>query len=176
MSSAPHLIIIAGFAGSGKSTLARRVGKAMALPVYEIDSVARTISDSRDFHGTNVEAKGVAFDLFWSLARAQLANGGSLIFDQNMGREQSWNSIEQILSDVPGSEARVFILDCPFEVCVARFNARTEHPDLDEVDIHTHKYKWDYINDNTFPSAIRVDATRSDEEVFREVISHLESK
>jgi predicted kinase len=149
------------------------VGRALALPVYEIDSVARSVSDSRDFHGSNKEAKGVAFDLFWSFARANLENGNSLVLDQNMGRADQWSSIERVLATVPGAEGLVFILDCPYDLCVARFAGRTEHPDLDEVNIHEHKYKWDYLNDNAFPEAIRIDATQLEEEVFEEVMSHL---
>jgi predicted kinase len=171
--SSPRLIVIGGFAGAGKSTLARKVGRALALTVYEIDSIARFIADSRDFHGSNTEAKGVAYDLFWSFARTHLENGNSLVFDQNMGRPQQWESIERVLSEVPGAEALVFILDCPYEICIERFSARTEHPDLDEVDIHEHKFKWDYLNDNAFPGAIRIDATQSEEEVFDEILSHL---
>ena len=59
------------------------MGRALGITYYEIDLVARTIANSGDFHGSN--AKGVAFDLFWTLARAYLENGNSLVFDQNMG-------------------------------------------------------------------------------------------
>ena len=40
--------------------------------------------------------------------------------------------------------------------------------------IHDHKYKWDYLNDNELPDAIRIDATRTQEEVFADVMSHLD--
>lgn len=174
-SSVPRLIVIGGFAGAGKSTLARSIGRELALPVYEIDLVARTIADSRDFHGTN--SKGVAFDLFWTFARAHLENGNSLIFDQNMGQPWRWGKLKEICASVPGAELVTFLLDCPYDLCIERFEARTEHPDLDEfadMSIHDHKFKWDYLNDNEFPGAIRIDATRTQEEVFTDVMAHLD--
>lgn len=172
--SHPYLIVIGGFAGAGKSTLARRLGRTLALPYYEIDLVARAIADSPDFQGTN--SKGVAFDLFWVFARTHLENGNSLIFDQNMGQSWQWNQIKHLCALVPNATLITFILDCPYDLCIERFEARTEHPDLGDVDIHDHKYKWDYLNDNEFTDAIRIDATRSQDEVFAEVVTHLRPK
>lgn len=171
MTSSPCLIVIGGFAGAGKSTLARRLGRVLTVPFYEIDLVARTIADSRDFQGTN--AKGVAFDLFWMFAQTCLENGISLIFDQNMGQSRHWEKLVDICASVPDARMLTFILDCPYELCVARFEARTEHPDLGYVEIHDHKYKWDYLDENEFPGAIRIDATRSPDEVFADVMTHL---
>lgn len=171
MISIPYLIVIGGFAGAGKSTLAHRLGRALSLPFYEIDLVARAIADSRDFRGTN--PKGVAFDLFWVLARTYLENGNSLIFDQNMGRPWQWEQIKHIVGLVQDAQMVTIILDCPYDLCIERFNARTEHPDLGEVEIHDHKYKWDYLSDNEFSDAIRIDATRSHDEVFADAMAHL---
>ena len=172
MSFTPRLIVVGGFAATGKSTLARSIGQALALPVYEIDLVAHAIANSTDFHGDN--PKGVAYDLFWVFAREHLENGNSLIFDQNMGRAHQWNRIERLRTVVDGVEVVTFILDCPYDLCVERFNARKEHPDLGEVVLEDHKYKWDYLNDNEVPGAIRIDARRSEKEVFAEVMGHLD--
>ena len=166
----PHLIAIGGFAGAGKSTLARNVGQALALPVYEIDQVSRFVSDSPFFSDT--EPKGVAFDVIYGLAQTHLENGCSLIFDQNLGREATWNHLERVRASV-GAKLVVIILDCPYELCVERAMARTSHPDFGDINIHEHKYKWDYLNDNEFPDAIRIDAARSEREVFDEAMSHL---
>ena len=171
MISFPILIVIGGFAGAGKSTLARRLGRELAVPFYEIDLVARAIANSRDFQGTN--AKGVAFDLFWTIAQTYLENGNSLIFDQNMGRPRHWEKLKHICASVSGVRLMTFILDCPYDLCVERFEARTEHPDLGYVEIHDHKFKWDYLNDNEFPDAIRIDASRSQDEVFADVLAYL---
>lgn len=174
-SSNPRLIVIGGFAGAGKSTLGRSLGKALALPIYELDLVGHAIAESSDFHGAKREAKGVAYDLFWSFSRAHLENGNSLIFDQNMGQAHQWEKLREICASVAGAELIIFLLDCPYELCIERFEARTEHPELDSsahVNIHDHKFKWDYLHDNEFPGAIRIDATRTQEEVFADVISN----
>ena len=175
MPSNPRLIVIGGFAGAGKSTLVRSVGRALGITYYEIDLVARTIANSRDFHGSN--AKGVAFDLFWTLARAYLENGNSLVFDQNMGQPWQWGQIERVAAGVPGAEVVTFILDCPWDLCLERVEARSKHPDWSKCtveNIHRHKHKWDYVTDNEFPGAIRIDASRSQGEVFADVMSHLD--
>lgn len=70
MSLQPQLIIIGGFAGSGKSTLAKKLGSIFSIPVFEIDQLARSIKESRDFHGRSSEAYGIAFDLFFRLHEA----------------------------------------------------------------------------------------------------------
>ena len=106
-------------------------------------------------------------------AQTTLENGTSLIFDQNMGRPFQWEKLKQICASVPGARMMTFILDCPYDLCVERFEARTEHPDLGYVEIHEHKYKWDYLNDNDFPDAIRIDATQSENEVFADVMAYL---
>lgn len=94
----------------------------MALPFYEIDLIGRTIADSQDFQGTN--PKGIAFDVFWVFARTHLENGNSIIFD--MGRPSQWKKLKEVCDLVPNARLVTFILDCPVEVCVERFNNRTD--------------------------------------------------
>lgn len=166
-----YLIAIGGFAGVGKSTLARQLGRALRIPFYEIDLIGRAIGDSSDYVGQN--PKGVAFDLFWTFARNQLENGVSLIFDQNMGRPEQWEKLKAVCLEVPGAKLIVFLLDCPFEQCAERFEKRLEHPDFGTAYLHDHKYKWDYLNNNEFPNAIRIDATRSQDKVLADVLSYL---
>lgn len=35
------------------------------------------------------------------------------------------------------------------------------------------KWEWDYLNENDFPEAVRIDATQSQEVIFTEVIAYL---
>ncbi|MFN8439190.1 MAG: ATP-binding protein [Caldilineaceae bacterium] len=171
-----RLIIVGGFAGAGKSTLARRLGNTFSMPVYEIDALARSVQSSKDFHGASHEAYGISFDLFFSLALIHLQNNCSLILDQNMGREQTWKNVEKLRTSLPGVEITILLLDCPYELCLSRVATRTDHPNQVEVTtevLHSHKWKWDYLNENEFPEAIRVDATQSQEAVFAEVCTHL---
>ena len=169
----PRLIVVGGFAGAGKSTLARRLSNAMSVPVFEIDSIGRTIRNSENYHGTSREAQGIAFDFFYSFAKQCLQNRVSLILDQNMGHPITWQNVAKLGDQVGDVEVKILILNCPYEVCVHRFRQRDEHPHLNEVNIHEHRYKWDYLNDNKFDGALRIDATKSEEEVFKEAISFL---
>lgn len=121
----PQLIVVGGFAGSGKSTLAKKLGNRLAIPVFEIDQLARSIRDSKDFHGKSGEAYGIVFDLFFAFARTHLQNGGSLILDQNMGHAITWANVRQLRDTLNKVDVKIFILDCPYELCLARELARS---------------------------------------------------
>ena len=176
MSSQPQMIVIGGFAGSGKSTLAKKLGNILSIPVFEIDHLARSIKESKDFYGGSGQAYGVAFDLFFSFTRSHLQNGCSLILDQNMGHAMTWENVRKFRDSLSNAEVKIFVLECPYELCVTRFASRTEHPNLKEVtieDLDDHKYKWDYLNENELPDAIRVDATREPDDMLKEVLGYL---
>lgn len=174
-----QLIVIGGFAGAGKSTLARRLGQTLAIPVFEIDQLARSIQNSPDFQGSSRQAYGISFDLFFTFARSHLGNGNSLILDQNMGHPMTWGNLNQLRTAMPDRQVIIFLLMCPYDVCCARVAARTEHPNQTEItvdDLADHKHKWDYLNDNDLPEAIRIDATQPAEAVFQDVMSYLADK
>ena len=175
--STPQLIAIGGFAGVGKSTLAKNLGNHLQIPVFEVDQIAKSIQQSATFTGSTQDAYGVAFDLFFDWAERHLKNGGSLIFDQNLGHKRTWQNLENFRSQLNGvAEVKIFILDCPFEVCLERFKKRTEHPNIDDVtldDLADHKFKWDYLRDNDLPQAIRIDATQTSQNVFKEIMEYL---
>jgi adenylate kinase family enzyme len=173
------MIVIGGFAGSGKSTLAKKLGNILSIPVFEIDHLARSIRESKDFHGENSEAYGITFDLFFSFARSHLKNGCSLILDQNMGHAMTWEAVRKLRDSLSNIEVKIFVLECPYELCVTRFALRTEHPNLKEVtveDLADHKYKWDYLNENELPDAIRIDATREPDDVLKEVLIYFDAQ
>ena len=176
MSSQPQMIVIGGFAGSGKSTLAKKLGNILSIPVFEIDHLARSIKESKDFRGGSRESYGIAFDLFFSLARSHLQNGCGLILDQNMGHAMTWENVRKFRDSLGNGEVMIFVLECPYELCLTRFASRVEHPNLKEVtieDLDDHKHKWDYLNENELPDAIRIDATREPKDVFNEVLGCL---
>ena len=177
MRSSASMIVIGGFAGSGKSTLAKKLGTVFSLPVFEIDHLARSIKDSSDFQGESREAYGIAFDLFFAFAYRHLDNGASLILDQNMGHAQTWDNVRKLRDTLSTVAVKIFLLDCPYELCVMRFLSRTAHPNLHEVTIENladHKYKWDYLQEHALPDAIRIDATREPQVVFNEVFGRLQ--
>ncbi len=177
MFASQHLIVIGGFAGSGKSTLAKKLGHHFSIPVFEIDELAHTIKTSNDFHGESREAYGIAFDLFFAFARRHLQQGSSLILDQNMGHALTWENVRIVRDTVPTVAVKIFLLDCPYDLCVTRVATRTAHPNLTEVTpahLDDHKYKWEYVRTHAWPDAIRIDATRDPETVFQAVLNNLQ--
>lgn len=170
------LIVIGGFAGAGKSTLSRKLSRELSIPAFEIDHMHYAIRNSEGFQDCTLNSSSIAFDLFYSIAERLLQDGCSLILDQNMGRKITWNHVERLASNIANVELQVFILECPFDLCVSRVELRTEHPNLFEVtanDLHDHKFKWDFLKENNFQQAIRIDATRSQEEVYQDVLSKI---
>lgn len=94
-----------------------------------------------------------------------------------MGHAMTWDSVRKLRDSLSNVEVKVFVLECPYELCVTRFASRTEHPNLKEVTVENladHKYKWDYLNDNELPDAIRIDATREPGDVLNEVLAYLD--
>ncbi len=168
----PRLIVLGGFAGSGKSTLGRSLSADLSVPAYDVDLVAAGIERAEDFHGTRLEAKGIAFALLWRLCKEHLRAGLSVVFDQNMGQPWQWGKLREVVASVPGAELNVFLLECPYQLCVDRAMARTDHPDQEAwatLYLGDHMLKWVYLFDNEFPEAIRVDATRDAKIVHAEV-------
>ena len=73
------MIVIGGIPGVGKSTLANALSKGLGIPVFSKDeleaAVARKgICSSKDMHG-------VGYEIMATLAKSQIANGNSAIFD-----------------------------------------------------------------------------------------------
>lgn len=176
MSSLSRLIVVGGFAGAGKSTLAKSLGRALSIPVFEIDQIARCLQNAPDFQGTPQAAYRVAFDLFFAFARSHLQNEGSLILDQNMGHRLTLENIAALKTSLPFIDVLIFLLDCPYDLCASRVASRTEHPNLFEVtreNLHDHKYKWDFLHENELPEAIRINATQPATAVFQAVLQFL---
>lgn len=93
-----------------------------------------------------------------------------------MGQAMTWENVRELRGSLSNVEVNIFLLECPYELCVTRFAARTEHPNLKEVtveDLDAHKYKWDYLNDNELPDAIRIDATGTSDDVLKAVLVYL---
>jgi hypothetical protein len=93
-----------------------------------------------------------------------------------MGHAMTWDNLRKLRDSLRHVEFKIFLLECLYELCVTRFLSRTEHPNLHEVTIENladHKYKWDYLRDNTLPDAIRIDATREPQVIFNEVFGYL---
>lgn len=174
----PTLIVIGGFAGAGKSTLARSLGEKFSIPVFEKDQVAKNLRKIETFRQTGLQADGITFDFFFAFAKAHLNHGGSLIFDQNMGREFTWRTLERLKSELPDHVTiKIFILDCSWELCLSRFAGRTEHPNVGEItlaDLEDHKFKWEFLNENELPQAIRVDGSQLAEKVLQDVLTYFE--
>lgn len=63
-----------------------------------------------------------------------------------------------------------------FDVCVSRVADRVVPHDRVAVtaeELEEHRFKWEYITNAEIPDAIRIDATKSPESVFQEVVRSL---
>jgi len=105
-----------------------------------------------------------------------LRKGTSLIFEQNLGREQTWKRLKQISESIGDVSFFCYILDCPYEVCASRVASRLVPQGRMAVtaeELEGHKFKSEYLASAEIPGSVRIDATRSPETVFQEVIRTL---
>jgi predicted kinase len=167
-----RLIVIGGFAGSGKSTLSSRLGRSLCLPVIDLDVIAHALQTSKDFSG----GPGAFFDLAYALIEDLLRSGTSLIFQQNLGREQTWRRLKHISDTIGNVEFICLILDCPYDICASRVADRVVPHDRVSVtaaELEKHRFKWEYLTNAKIPDAVRLDATQHPDAIFEEVVRRL---
>lgn len=75
----PTMIVIGGVPGAGKSTLAKELSKELNIPAFSKDELEAAVS--RRGLCNNKETKGVGFEIMAVLAKNQIENNNSAIFD-----------------------------------------------------------------------------------------------
>jgi predicted kinase len=73
------IIVIGGIPGTGKSTLANGLSMNLNIPVFSKDELEAAIA--RKGICSNKEMHGVGYELMATLAKNQITNGNSAIFD-----------------------------------------------------------------------------------------------
>jgi adenylate kinase family enzyme len=73
------MIVIGGVPGTGKSTLAKALSKELNIPAFSKDELEAAVS--RKGLCNNKEMRGVGFEIMAVLAKNQIENNNSAIFD-----------------------------------------------------------------------------------------------
>ena len=73
------IIIIGGVPGTGKTTLANELSRILNIPAFSKDELEAAIA--RKGLSSNKEMKGVGYEIMSTLAKRQLKNDSSAIFD-----------------------------------------------------------------------------------------------
>ncbi|MFT5594831.1 MAG: adenylate kinase family enzyme [Oceanicoccus sp.] len=75
----PTMIIIGGVPGAGKSTLAKGLSKELNIPAFSKDELEAAVA--RRGLCKNKETQGVGFEIMAVIAKTQIENDNSAIFD-----------------------------------------------------------------------------------------------
>ena len=165
------LIVIGGFAGAGKTTVATQLSGKYNYPVFSSDVINDALRSAldKDFH----EVSPIAYEVMWHLVRKQLGNGVTLIVDTHMSAARVWESLDTLKQDLPEVSVIPIILQATLETHRYRIEERgrnnKEHLNLGGDKIDDVMFKYDFIEKLQRPDLIRVDANKSQKEVYESV-------
>ena len=182
MSRRPAVIAIGGPPGAGKTTLAARLSSELGIPRLSSDTIGRIITRSEGSRGGAVEAYWIAYDVLFGLCDEFVRAGGAAILDINLGHDFQWQRLEQLQERHPTALLLPLVLRCPSETCLARIRVR--HEDAPDEWAPPERYTaddaivrvWDYLERLDRPGVRFVDAARSGDAVYAEVMACVEAQ
>lgn len=169
------LIILGGFAGAGKTTVAQKLSSEFNLPLIGTDELNTAIRKALhlNFH----DASPYAHDIAWSLVRDYLKNKTTVILDTNMCRARTWENLDAVKNDLPNLNILPIILECSLETHKNRIDHRgvtqPDHLNLGGDKLEDVLSKYEFIQSLNRPDLIRLNAEKSANEVYTDVISLL---
>jgi len=81
----PLLLLLKGQPGSGKSTLGRHLARRLSIPLIDKDD-ARDCFQALALANQHIDWNQLSYDVIFSIAESQLANGLGLILDCPLAR------------------------------------------------------------------------------------------
>ncbi len=168
---AANLIVIGGFAGAGKTTIATKLSANYNYPIYSSDVINDALRSAldKDFH----EVSPIAYKVMWYLVRKQLATGVTVIVDTHMSTSKVWDSLDDLMQDMPEISVTPIILQATLETHRTRIEDRgrtnKEHLNLGGDKLEDVMFKYDFIEKLQRPDLIRVNANKSPQEVYESV-------
>jgi adenylate kinase family enzyme len=100
----PTIIVIGGVPGTGKSTLAKALSKVLNIPAFSKDELEAAIARKGLF--SSKDMRGVGFEIMSVLAKNQIENNNSAIFDLIASRSRVIEQWPQLL------ECEVKYIEC----------------------------------------------------------------
>lgn len=165
----PKLIVIGGFAGAGKTTISKRLSRQYNYPIFSSD----TINDSlRVVLGKSFkEVSPMAYEIMWFLVRKQLENGVTVIIDAHMAAPHTWESLDNLSSNIHDVTVIPIILQADLEVHQKRVEERgrtdKDHLNLGGDSFDDVTFKYDYIEKLNRPDLIRISANGTADQVYK---------
>ena len=170
------LILLGGFAGVGKTTMAKKLAKDFNYPFFSSDDFNEGLRPllKKSFSETSPYAYGI---LFYILEK-NLEFGVTCVLDLNMCHEQTWKTIDRMKKELATVEIVPIILECSFEEHKRRIDKRERenkgYLNMGGGKLEDVLYKYEFITNLKRKDIIRIDANKSTEDVYREIVKVIE--
>lgn len=96
---ASTLIVMRGYPGTGKSTIAKAIAMALHAPLIDRDVLRQTVVHTLTQLPDN-DAGRLAYELMFTLARAQLSMGLSVVIDSPLTYYTTYQQVYQIAQEL----------------------------------------------------------------------------
>lgn len=168
-------ILIVGLPGSGKTTQIDKTAEKYNLKPLRMGNILREIAASGSDMGNNIKAIMASGELVDDSTVAKLIKSEAEKINDDYIMEGYPRTTEQVEMFNPGFD-KVFYLEVPIEVLKDRMKGRGRADDSEgaiETRIRVQQEDLDKILDFYSPQLVRIDGTKSIDEIFAEIERNL---
>jgi adenylate kinase family enzyme len=159
-----YYLIIRGPLGCGKTTIAKKLAKTLPAKYFDIDKILLDNNLINDQEQGYISQRSLikVNEILAVVAEKFIKKGKPIIFDGNF----YWQAVLQDLIRRLNFPHYVFTLKVPVEVCLERDKKRKSPLGQDAVEVV-------YKKTNEFDYGINIDATKSEEEIIKEIANYI---
>ncbi len=164
-------ILIVGLPGSGKTTQIDKTAQKYSLKPIRMGNILREIASQGSEMGDKIKAIMASGELVDDATVAQLIKAEAEKVNDDYIMEGYPRTTEQVELFNPGFD-KVFYLEVPVEVLKERMKGRGRSDDLEgaiDTRIRVQKEDLDKILEFYGPQLVKIDGTKSIDEIFAEI-------
>lgn len=164
-------ILIVGLPGSGKTTQIDKTAEKFGLKPIRMGNILREIASTGSEMGNKIKAIMASGELVDDATVSELIKAEAQKISDNYIMEGYPRTTEQVEMFNPGFD-KVFYLEVPIEVLKERMKGRGRSDDSEgaiETRIRVQQEDLDKILEFYNPQLVRIDGTKSIDEIFSEI-------